>query len=316
VTLFAARRAFAGAFGGGERSSDTRGMGSGDKLIAVIEATLRDASPEALDFFGRERAAARELIAIGASATAVADVALAAANRLEPLVAELTRDRPPACGAGCSRCCHGLKIEASAPEAVAIAEFLGGLTPDELAATREQMREEAEYARTLDADTRWREQVPCAFLEDATGECVIYDVRPFTCRAHTSMSLEQCEAAARDPERRTPIDKHLVPASVFGMAKAGITMACADADLDPRSFELTNAVSVALNEPRAAERWAKGELVFDAAVIPSDDADAEASLRNLARAGLLPAERLLKRPVNRTERNAAKRERRRRANGR
>lgn len=285
-------------------------MSSGAKLVALIEATLRGATPEARDFYQREYSAARELLAAGQSASAVADVQLRAADRLEPLVAELTRGRPPACSEGCSRCCHGLKIEASAPEAVAIAEFLSGLAPDELAQTREQMREEADYARTLDADARWREQVPCAFLEDATGQCVIYDVRPFTCRAHTSMSVEQCDAAARDPERRTPIDKHLVPASVFGMAKAAITMACAEANLDPRSFELTNAVSVALNEPRAAERWAAGEPVFDAAVTPSDELDAELSLRNLARAGLLLPERLLKRPSNRTERNAAKRERR------
>jgi Fe-S-cluster containining protein len=285
-------------------------MSSGAKLIALIEATLRNATPEALDFFGRERNAARDRLAARSSATEVAEIPLSAAERLEPVVADLVRDRPPACAAGCSRCCHGLKIEASAPEAIAIAEFLSGLAPEELAQTREQMAEEAAFARTLDADTRWREQVACAFLEDATGECVIYDVRPFTCRAHTSMSVEQCEAAARDPERRTPIDKHLVPASVFGMAKAAITVACADAELDPRSFELTNAVSVALNEPRAAERWAAGELVFDAAVTPSDDLDAELSLRNLARSGLLPPERLLKRPVSRTERNAAKRDRR------
>lgn len=287
-------------------------MTAGAKLIALIDASLRDASPEAMEFFRRERAAARECLAAGQAATDVANVVLRAAERLEPLVAELTHDRPPACAAGCSRCCHGLKIEASAPEAVAVAEYLRGLTPEELAATREQMAEEAEYARSLDADTRWREQVPCAFLEDATGQCVIYDVRPFTCRAHTSMSVEQCEAAARDPERRTPIDKHRVPGSIYGMAKSAITIACADAKLDPRSFELTNAVAVALNEPDAAARWAAGEPVFDAAVTPNDAIDSELSLRNLARDGLLAPERLLKRALTPAERNAAKRERRER----
>src|SRR6185369_15452014 len=100
---------------------------------------------------------------------------------------------------------------------------------------------------------------------------------------HTSMSVEQCDAAAQDPEQLTPIDKHPVPASIFGMAKSAITVACADANLDPRSFELTNAVSVALNEPEASERWARGEPLFDAAVIPSDDSDAERSLQSLAR---------------------------------
>lgn len=285
-------------------------MSSAANLVALIEASLRDAPDEALEFFRRERDAARECLRAGDSAADVAALALRAAARLEPLVSELIRERPPACGAGCSRCCHGLKIEASAPEAVAIAEFLRGLTPEGLAETREQMSEEAAFARTLDADTRWREQVPCAFLDDASGECVIYDVRPFTCRAHTSMSVEQCEAAAKDPERRTPVDKHVIPASVFGMAKSALTIACAESNLDARSFELTNAVAVALNEPNVAARWRAGEQVFDAAVTPSDGVDSELSLRNLARAGLLAPGRLLKRPVNRTERNAAKRDRR------
>lgn len=287
-------------------------MKPGADVIALIEASLRHATPEALEFFERERVSARERLEAGRRPGDIAEVALAAADRLEPLVAELTRERPPACGRGCSRCCHGLKIEASAWEAVAIAEFLTGLEPEELRQTREQMAEEAAFARTLDADTRWREQTPCAFLDDASGECVIHAVRPFTCRAHTSMSLSQCEAAAADPERRTTIDKHPVPASIFGMAKSAITVACAELELDPRSFELTNAVSVALSEPAAAERWARGELVFDAARTPSDERDAERSLASLARQGLLPPGRLV-RPRT-SLRNAAKRERRRRRN--
>jgi Fe-S-cluster containining protein len=282
----------------------------GASLLALIEASLRDAPPETLAFFRRERAAARERLGQGRTREGVAELLLSAVERLEPLVAELVRERPPACAAGCSRCCHGLKIEASAPEAVAIAEFLRGLAPEELAATRAQMAEEAGYAQTLDADTRWREQVPCAFLDDASGQCVIYDVRPLTCRAHTSLSLAQCEAAARDPERLTPIDKHAAPLAIFGLAKSALTVACAEANLDARSFELTNAVAIALNEPNAAERWASGEPVFDAAVTPSDAVDAELSLRQLARDGLLPPDRLLKRALNPAEKNAAKRERR------
>lgn len=285
-------------------------MKPGADVIALIEASLRGATPEALEFFEHERAAALECLDAGQSAPDIAEVALAAADRLEPLADELTRERPPACGRGCSRCCHGLKIEASAWEAIAIAEFLGGLGPEQLRQTREQMAEEAAFARTLDAHTRWREQTPCAFLDDESGECVIHPVRPFTCRAHTSMSLAQCEAAAADPERRTPIDKHPVPAAIFGMAKSAITVACAERNLDPRSFELTNAVSVALSEPEAAERWARGELVFDSARTPSDEQDAELSLERLMRQGLLPPGRLIRRPLTSTERNAAKRERR------
>ena len=285
-------------------------MRPGANLLALIEARLRDAPPEALEFFRRERDAARQRLAAGSSAAHVAAVVMDAADRLEPLVADLVRERPPACARGCSCCCHGLKIEVSAPEAVAIAEYLRELTPEELARTREQMAEEADYARSLDAETRWREQTRCAFLEEESGECVIHAVRPFTCRAHTSMSLAACEAAARDAERRTPIHKHPVPASIFGMAKSAITVACDEAKLDPRSFEITNAVAVALNEPDAAERWAHGEALFDAAVTPSDAVDAELSLRSLARDGLLPPERLLKRPLSPSERNAKKRARR------
>jgi Fe-S-cluster containining protein len=265
----------------------------GEPLLALIESSLRDASPEAREFFERERKAARLAIAAGAGAGDVAEIVLGAAERLEPVVRDLVRERPPACARGCSCCCHGLKIEVSAPEAVAIAEYLGELEPEDLAQTRAQLREEAAFARTLDADMRWREQTACAFLDDASGECVIHDVRPFTCRAHTSMSAAACAHAAQDPERLTSIERHPVPAAVFGMAKSAITVACDEAGLDPRSFEITNAVALALEVSDAAARWAQGEPVFDAAVTPHDERDAELSLQNLARQGLLPRERLV-----------------------
>ncbi|HEV8551400.1 MAG TPA: YkgJ family cysteine cluster protein, partial [Polyangiaceae bacterium] len=287
-------------------------MKRGANVLALIEASLRKAPAEARDFFDRERQAARAGLAAGDSATHVAEVVLTAADRLEPLVADLVQERPPACARGCSCCCHGLKIEVSAPEAVAIAEYLRGLAPEELEETREQLRDEAAFARTLDAATRWREQTACAFLDDASGECVIHAVRPFTCRAHTSMSVAACEAAARDPERLTPIERHPVPASVFGMTKSAITVACDEAGLDPRSFEITNAVSLALETDGVATRWARGEPVFDAAVTPNDDRDAELALQSLARQGLLAPERLLKRASSSAQRNAAKRARKHR----
>ena len=40
-------------------------MSSGAKLVALIEATLRGATPEARDFYQREYSAARELLAAG-----------------------------------------------------------------------------------------------------------------------------------------------------------------------------------------------------------------------------------------------------------
>jgi hypothetical protein len=46
-----------------------------------------------------------------------------------------------------------------------------------------------------------------------------------------------------------------------------------DAGMDSRWFDLINALHLALAEPDAGDRWAKGDRVFDAAVLPSSSQD-------------------------------------------
>ena len=210
-------------------------------------------------------------------------------------------------------CCRGVKVEATVPEAVAVAAFLrDGRTADEQARIARDARDRADATRHLDASARWAAKTPCAFLDTASGACTIYAARPFVCRSHASFDADACESAAADPSAQATVPRHVVPAHVYDTAKTAVVTACEQAGLDARHFELASAVAVALGEPSAAERWLDGERLFDAAVIPSDERDRARSLRLLQKSGLLSPERLIAHVKSRPERNAAKRARRER----
>jgi hypothetical protein len=102
----------------------------------------------------------------------------------------------------------------------------------------------------------------------------------------------------------------MAPARIFGTAKSAIVAACEEAGLDGRRFELTSAFAVAMNEPDAAERWLRGERLFDAALLPSDERDRVEALRALKKQGLIAPERLALAGRTGPEKNVSKRERR------
>ena len=278
--------------------------------LEAIEAGLTGDAAAGRAFFEEEREMARSVLARGA-ARDVPGLVLDACARLEPVADRLSREAPPACARGCSWCCRGVKVEATVPEAIAIAEsFRVGRTSDEVAALARDATERASALFELDAEARWARKTPCRFLDEASGACTIYAVRPLACRAHASFDAGACEEAAADPTAEAPIPRHMVPAHLFGTLKMALVSAAEEAGLDARNFELANAVAVAMNEPNAAERWLRGERLFDRASIPSDERDRVRALRALQRQGLVPPERLLASARTQPEKNAAKRERR------
>jgi Fe-S-cluster containining protein len=285
--------------------------------LEAIEAGLAGDGAAGRAFFEAERELARGVLARG-DARDVPGLVLDACARLEPAADLLAKGAPPACARGCSWCCRGVKVEATVPEVLAIAEsFRAGRCSEDVAALARDATERARALRDLDAETRWARKTPCRFLDEASGACTIYAVRPLACRAHASFDATACEDAAADPSAEAPIPRHMVPAHVFGTLKMALVAAVEDAGLDARNFELANAVAVAMNEPNATLRWLRGERLFDQASIPSDERDRVRALRALAKQGLVPPERLLDSARTRPEKNAAKRERRaRRGKGR
>jgi len=183
----------------------------------------------------------------------------------------------PACRAGCAWCCHGVKINVSAPEALVIAERLKSAKNELVPAVQAA----AERRRHMNTDQYFVSGEPCPFL-GASNECTIYDVRPMACRRHCCLDASECERAVKNPKLKLPVSQH-APANAVG-AISGFALAAAleDTNLDFRTFELASAVSVALRDD-AAKRWAAGDRIFDLAIRPVDAEDRKIAEADLAR---------------------------------
>ena len=244
----------------------------------AVEERLAESPPALRAFFEQELAFARAALAAGCSVEHLAAALQAACERARKQL-ELAMDtRTVACRRGCSHCCHGLRVEVLAPEALNIASHLRrSLDRAELVELSSALRARAQSARDMSSQEQWRAQTPCVFLDRASDSCTIYERRPIVCQFHHSLDRAQCERAATDQDATIP--RHAAAEDLYGLAQAALLLSCEERGMDARSRELASAVELALGAHDVAERWASGEPVFDdAAFRPRDEPfDAEDS---------------------------------------
>ena len=179
------------------------------------EAQLAAAPPVVRLAYRGELQVSSESLAGERRPDAIAQLFLGTALRVEDALARF--ELPVACRPGCSRCCHGTKVNVSVPEALAIADVLRNAAGEESAELESQVVGAAAQMRELDIRERWREQVPCVFLDTEAGQCSIYPVRPLACRQHHSVDVFECERAAADGSGESRVrTRALIDASHFG----------------------------------------------------------------------------------------------------
>ncbi|MBX3220560.1 MAG: YkgJ family cysteine cluster protein [Labilithrix sp.] len=172
------------------------------------------------------------------------------------------RRLPLACSAGCSYCCYSSTVHASAPEILRIASWLKeNRSPEDLAALKERASAAAKDIAPLDLTGRARAKIPCPLLDVGTGRCTVYDVRPISCRAYHSGSVDACKKAHDDGEANPvlPIDPprfQVAHAHAFGMMTALV-----GEGLDVGPYDLAAALPIAL-EHDLDERWLAGDKVL------------------------------------------------------
>jgi len=260
-------------------------------MTTLASQSLTPAQKEA---FQKERKLNRQVLEEATTATEIGTLPLFVAARIDPHLSELGSRLGIACGKGCAWCCHGLKVEVTPPEAIAIAEYLRIKSdPEQLPGIGERLLDEAAEASSLSKTDRWLSRRACYFLDRASGSCAIWEARPLACRSHTSLDASACQSAHSGEGDGPAVSRPTSIETLYGLARGAMHAACEDAGLDMRAFELTNAVAVAFHVPRAAERWHAGERVFDRAVIASDEADRALFDRDARSAGVIPASRLL-----------------------
>lgn len=182
------------------------------------------------------------------------------------LAAEDETPIKPACVQGCFFCCS-IRTSVFGPEALRIEEYVRErFTTAEKDELREQLNQYLEIAQTFPPRERFFRPLLCPLNKD--GACTVYTARPSACRIHHSYSVDQCEAAFNDWKGEHPIPR----SAMRKYCGESVTLAFADVldflDLDDRTFELAEAVTITLDSARVAEQFGSGENVFESAFLP------------------------------------------------
>lgn len=99
--------------------------------------------------------------------------------------------REPDCAKGCSHCCYQGTVQVTAPEVMALSEFIRRTwDPIGLAALRARIRARRESIEGLSGPAICNRRDPCVLLEN--GLCSVYPVRPLLCAGFLSFDVEAC----------------------------------------------------------------------------------------------------------------------------
>lgn len=158
-----------------------------------------------------------------------------------------------ACGKGCSYCCNSW-VSATAPEVLLLASVIRDRGDADAVAWR------AAITHGLDFEARGKRVSPCPLLTER-GTCSAYDVRPLACRGAASTDSAACRRGYM------ALSGEGIPVPPFFiLQRAGYAIAMRGAfkraGLPHISYELNEALEVALSTPDAEARWLAGEDIF------------------------------------------------------
>lgn len=157
------------------------------------------------------------------------------------------------------RCLSGRRelIAVTAPEALAIAEELRQRSGPLADQVQSRARANSDRLSRLSDDELSTAAVDCP-LASESGECITFAARPLYCRGR----CPECVAAGKPCQGEQPNVIGDFASTLGAGVTAGLTTGLDAAGLDGQLYELNSALSVALDAPQAAARWAAGEPVF------------------------------------------------------
>jgi Fe-S-cluster containining protein len=170
-----------------------------------------------------------------------------------------------ACRSGCFYCCHVPRVLVTVPELAAIADALRERPAADIEALVQRIEKyvalhvEPDTADTFVPGTL----LPCPLLVDA--RCLVYDARPLVCRTEHSYDATACEAQFRTGAGHT-LQCALVLDTTDGTLR-GVVDAFRAVGLRGELMDLSRALRVVLDNPKAIEQWlAGGSSLMPAAV--------------------------------------------------
>jgi Fe-S-cluster containining protein len=214
--------------------------------------------PPTADEIARQTARFRALIA-KPTRERLRTLVSACHRQLDQTIAANPPRQEIACRKGCAHCCH-LYVSATAPELLAIAEYVSKWPEERRAGLAERLRNASQLTRGLSPAERVRLNHPCPMLED--GLCGIYPVRPLGCRAYASFDVAACERSTRERDAEAPIPVPRINMRTRRFLSHCLRAALTERGLDGNSYELIDGLSTVLNIPDADARWANGESIL------------------------------------------------------
>lgn len=166
-----------------------------------------------------------------------------------------------ACSQGCSFCCSS-HITAMPHEVLFIAEALKSiLTKKELKAFWGEIKKlTAGYAEKGFRNFALEYFSPCPFLKE--GSCVIYDIRPLTCRNWVSQDLDACKVSF-ESSNKIPVPQNMVLLYQKDIVFAGHNAALSKYGIKGNRCSLLPTLEMALKDYEGSyTKWFSGELLY------------------------------------------------------
>ncbi|MGY6274523.1 YkgJ family cysteine cluster protein [Methylomonas sp. MgM2] len=213
-----------------------------------------------LEFFAAQTRAFADTLANRRGREDLIDALLSQAfSSFEGNVAIEARAYPAvSCHKGCATCCT-LRVTASAPEVLLIARYIAWAKfPDSEINLAKRVAKANQQTCGLDEAQRVKLRRRCPFIHQ--GACLIYPVRPLACRGHACYDKQACVDAAAGRIEQIPISE---PHRLFrGLIQNAMQSALRDAAYAWVLYELNQALSLALANPRCHAQWAAGGEPF------------------------------------------------------
>jgi Fe-S-cluster containining protein len=160
-----------------------------------------------------------------------------------------------ACKQGCAYCCH-LRVGASIPEVLVIYSELAAQTTQEgFAILKERVLNVVAKGNTL-SDAFWlTTRTPCPFLDVDTNQlCLIYSLRPFSCRAYHSTDVEACQKGY-DLGRETMIPCFPLYRATTDMYSSIFTRVLGEKGFPSYQVGFVKALEILFKDKGASDRW-------------------------------------------------------------
>ncbi|WP_027177486.1 YkgJ family cysteine cluster protein [Maridesulfovibrio bastinii] len=180
---------------------------------------------------------------------------------VESQIKKLDENYEIACGKGCDMCCHS-HITALPHEIFLIAEMLIKILDEsELEALLVEIKSGAEEYEEKGFKKFALEYFrPCPFLRDNT--CVIYEVRPLTCRNWISHDLSACKASFKS-RNKIPVPQNAVLMHQKDVLFAGHNAALSAKGINGNLCSLLPTLSAVLEDYTGCYiNWLNGEKMY------------------------------------------------------